>query len=133
MEQKSKPPAFVYFFDQKAHVKIGISSDPHKRLAQLQVGNPYPINFLGAIPFPDLETARKAEKALHEHFQQAQIGGEWFDFSHPVSKVTGPAQLWLHEVEWMLDFVRAIVYAWLGHYSPKRDDPSSDNSPEVME
>lgn len=54
-------------------IKIGVSSDPKKRLASLQTGSAEPLELLGTIPGDLAE-----EKRLHSQFARFRIGGEWF-------------------------------------------------------
>ena len=50
---------FVYLIKagkrKGAAVKIGIAGDVHKRLAELQTGNPYELRCVGTIPFDSKE------------------------------------------------------------------------------
>ena len=43
---------FVYFIrDKRGPIKIGTAVDPYERLNSLQVGNPYPLELAGAVPY----------------------------------------------------------------------------------
>ncbi|WP_327594735.1 GIY-YIG nuclease family protein [Streptomyces chartreusis] len=55
-------------------VKIG-TGDPARRLSQLQVGTPFPLNLLWSCPGD-----RALEKALHARFAEYRVRGEWFEF-----------------------------------------------------
>ena len=57
-------------------VKIGLSDNPAERLAQLQVGNAYPLSLLGAI-----RANASKEKELHRQLAAHAMSGEWFRFS----------------------------------------------------
>lgn len=66
-------------------VKIGNSSDPVKRMRQLQTGSPLLLVILWQYPTYDAETL---ELALHDHFADKRKHNEWFDLgSSPVSVV----------------------------------------------
>lgn len=68
-------PVFVYLFRaQNGLYKIGISSDPAKRLASLAIG-PVAIELVLSHPF---ENAKTVERDLHNHFSDKRIRGEWF-------------------------------------------------------
>lgn len=64
--------------------KIGFSKDPMKRVKQLQTGHPHKIGLEGWFNFKTEKEAREFEKALHEHFKEKRMGGEWFRFDHDV-------------------------------------------------
>ena len=53
--------------------KIGYSIEPKSRLAQLQTGNPYPLELLSVI-----EGEIQLEKEIHERFKECRLQGEWF-------------------------------------------------------
>jgi hypothetical protein len=59
-------------------VKVGISADPQKRLATLQIGNPAKLELLDAFgPFPRIPLW-ELEQQLHAQMQDARLMGEWF-------------------------------------------------------
>ena len=60
-------------------VKIGIASDPEKRIASLQTGSPRPLKILAVFDTPNREIARKFEAAFHRHYDDERLAGEWFD------------------------------------------------------
>ena len=76
---------YVYFIQQEGGgnqpIKIGISDDPDRRLADLQTGNPKVLKIQLAIPFDDRTQAFNAERTFHH---TATVGrhkshaGEWF-------------------------------------------------------
>lgn len=57
-------------------VKIGSATDPKARLADLQVGCPLPLAILWTQEAPN---AFLVERALHKHFDDHRVRGEWFD------------------------------------------------------
>jgi hypothetical protein len=67
---------FAYFVraGDDGPVKIGWSVHPKKRLAELQVGNPYPLEIVGMIP-----GNRGLEGDLHHIFAEWRLTGEWFE------------------------------------------------------
>lgn len=64
---------YVYFVRAGEAIKIGYSVHPIKRMSELQIGNPDPMELLGALrgTFQD-------EKALHADFSHLEIREEWF-------------------------------------------------------
>lgn len=66
---------YIYFIEMTGHkfIKIGITTDPRKRLAQLQTACPYVLSLLGYIQ-GDLGE----ESALHKRFEHLLTQGEWF-------------------------------------------------------
>lgn len=63
---------------ESQRLKIGIATDPLKRLGTLQTGCPERLELVRTIDYPDRATARRAEKALHTRFDLFHIHGEWF-------------------------------------------------------
>jgi len=84
-ERMKRKISTLYLIEQMngAAVKGGISSDPKKRMAQLQVGSD---KALALINFTVLwhDDAVKIEKAIHRNFQQSAIhaSGEWYYCRH---------------------------------------------------
>lgn len=74
---KVKPSAtgHVYFFatHDRRFIKIGWSSDIHRRFKDIQASHPEPLAFLGAI-----EGARDVETAWHQSHRSLRVAGEWF-------------------------------------------------------
>lgn len=68
---------YLYFIqsNNQGMIKIGRSKDPHKRLKQLQTGNP---NNLRLICY--FENLGDKEKYLHEHLKKFRKKGEWFEY-----------------------------------------------------
>ncbi len=63
--------------------KVGISSDPHKRLRQLQTGCPFRL----CMEISDLYSCgdyAAMEREIHRRLSHISIGGEWF-FGDPDS------------------------------------------------
>lgn len=60
-------------------VKVGIGSNPQKRLKQLGTGTPFQIGLVGAVMMPTRQIARLIERAFHDVFKEHRMHGEWFD------------------------------------------------------
>jgi hypothetical protein len=73
----------VYFIqaDVGGPIKIGYSADVFKRLSSIQVGYPYKLEILLAIP-----GSRKDEKDLHKKLKAYHLRGEWFNPNPQVLK-----------------------------------------------
>lgn len=66
----------VYFIGDQLGgdtLKIGWSSDPVRRLQELQIGNPFPLKIVGCVA-----ATRLIEPALHQLFALSAVSGEWF-------------------------------------------------------
>jgi hypothetical protein len=59
-------------------VKIGVATNPEKRIYELQTGNPQPIRLLAKIKLPSRACAYDLESWLHRRFSHAKMNGEWF-------------------------------------------------------
>ena len=67
---------FVYLIEGNGReVKIGRALNPHKRLVELQMGNPNRLTIWKAIPAED---RMALEVYLHFRFASYRIHGEWF-------------------------------------------------------
>lgn len=81
---------YVYFIKAGTHlkygmaVKIGISNNPHKRLAGLQGANHEPLFLVAAVP-----GSTEDEILLHYHFREQRIrnNNEWFAARGPLFNV----------------------------------------------
>ena len=72
MSKKKK----IYAITNEDHIKVGISSDPIKRLAALKTGSPVPLRVI-TIFDGDEKTERKIHKEL-ERYRTTGGGREWF-------------------------------------------------------
>ncbi|GAA2330206.1 hypothetical protein Scani_34250 [Streptomyces caniferus] len=65
-------------------VKIGTSANPHGRLAELQSGNPNPLQILATV-----DGGHLLEGLLHDLLARFRSSGEWFDFgeANPVRMI----------------------------------------------
>lgn len=64
------------------HVKIGMSTDVQRRLAEIQTGCPYRVDLLRSWPTRD---ARKIEARAHTLLGKYRAAGEWFGLPAPVA------------------------------------------------
>lgn len=67
-------------------VKVGISSNPDKRLASLQTANPFPLVLLTTFYCPTRGMAKELEACFHETQSNRRLSGEWFDIA-PIEAV----------------------------------------------
>lgn len=82
----SAPSIYLIGSDElPSRVKIGYGANPHARMRLLQTGSPVLLTILGSLPGGQI-----VEKALHEHFRDLRLHGEWFDFGSldPLETVT---------------------------------------------
>jgi hypothetical protein len=62
-------------------VKLGYSDDPHRRLRELQTGNPRTLALFGYIEFETKIAAECVEKIYHKYLSETKFvtgGEEWF-------------------------------------------------------
>jgi hypothetical protein len=59
--------------DERKAVKIGWSTDPIRRLAQLQTAVPHPLRLTAFIA-----GSKNVERSLHELFSDRHVRGEWY-------------------------------------------------------
>lgn len=74
-EPKRKPSVFIYVIQCNDLIKVGIAGDVYGRLAELQVGNPYPLRVLG---YWRAVNAIQEEEIIHVHLEKYRERGEWF-------------------------------------------------------
>jgi len=78
--QANTPQRYVYVIQSgDGPIKIGVAVDPEARRLGLQVGNPYPLTIRALIGCLDDSGAFAIEAALHRHFADVRMVGEWFD------------------------------------------------------
>jgi hypothetical protein len=58
--------------------KIGIASNPARRLADLQIGSPVELYIYAYF---EVEKAQTHESHLHKRYNHKNLHGEWFDLS----------------------------------------------------
>lgn len=63
---------------EEGYYKIGVSTNPKKRLKQLQTGNSSELKLIDSY---SSEYADKIEKSLHNFLGANKKEGEWFDLS----------------------------------------------------
>ena len=70
----------IYFIrcGKKGPIKIGYAKDVEKRMADLQIGNPYQLFLIAAVPVKSMAHGKQVEKWLHQRFKTQHIRGEWF-------------------------------------------------------
>jgi len=78
----AKNKSFVYLIkagcDPRAPIKIGVAGDVHKRLKQLQTGNPKELILVMHFQCNDRSHAFALEKSIHEILDGQRLCGEWF-------------------------------------------------------
>lgn len=73
---QKKKPNFLYFIEAGQHIKIGITSNPAKRIKAVQTGYPLPCVYLAI--FDCGRRAANFEYKMHEIFKDDKSHGEWF-------------------------------------------------------
>lgn len=69
----------VYFIRSGNFIKIGYADDPHRRLKQLQTGNPQKLELIGHVD-GDMST----EAHIHGLFSDFRVKGEWFELTSDI-------------------------------------------------
>lgn len=64
-------------YEQRAYIKIGMSSNPSARLAQLQTGFPLPLRLYKAFRLPSRAFALSVEQQYHKTNAFWALQGEW--------------------------------------------------------
>lgn len=71
------PDKIVYIIEHPhGFVKIGVSSQPLRRLDTFQTGCPYGLSLLGVI---ETDEPFSVEASLHEKYEGEKQSGEWFN------------------------------------------------------
>lgn len=70
---------YVYLITTSKAVKIGISSDPEKRLSGLQTSHHETLKLYCTFACQNGDHAGSLERMLHQHYLSNRIRGEWFD------------------------------------------------------
>lgn len=84
-ESSKQASAYVYLIQaESGPVKIGIATDPNRRLSELQTANYELLTLLYRLECNSLTDAQQLETVLHRRYAQQRIRGEWFD-SDPIN------------------------------------------------
>lgn len=74
--------AFIYLIECEGFVKIGVAVRPLNRLAELQIGNPFPLSIAELVEVAE-GIAYRIERRAHAEIAHARHKGEWFKVSVP--------------------------------------------------
>jgi Meiotically up-regulated gene 113 len=104
-------------------VKIGVSTNPNARLAQLRTASAFPIDFSYIAVTPG--TGFDIERGAHEMLKSHRCNGEWFDVQPEiaVAAIAGAA----HKLNQPLLPVTADVTNRILQIAANGGGPSSDN------
>ena len=75
-----EPPVFLYLVVGGASglTRLGVASDPGKRLRELQVGSPLPLRLAGTWPYPERLDAEAVVEELERRFADRRVRGRWY-------------------------------------------------------
>ena len=76
-----RAPDSIYFIQAADAIKIGMSSAPNERLANMQVGSHVQLRMLGWM-----DGGRMVEKLIHKIFMAHHIHGEWFRMHEEIAR-----------------------------------------------
>ncbi len=122
-------PGFVYVMERAGHLKIGLSTDPEKRLRQIQTASPEPIALIATRQFANRLTAAAAERLLHKRFARKRHVGEWFNAEkHRVlAALQGSTLPECHHAEWHKDMPYEVgCEGTLSRWKWRRDNLMAD-------
>lgn len=71
----------LYLIQCGALFKIGIAHNVGQRMKQLRTSNPLEMQLLHTLLFECKQDAHTMELALHRHFSNRRVSGEWFNLS----------------------------------------------------
>lgn len=71
-------PGYVYLLESGGLYKVGRSTRPDKRIAQISPVMPHPVNVICTVYSEEHEVL---EAELHERFRDVRLNGEWFNLS----------------------------------------------------
>lgn len=71
-----KSPGYIYIVYSIGRYKIGLSTNPQRRIGEIQ--SPYPVELICIIQTDDMLSL---ERQLHNQFDHARKHGEWFELS----------------------------------------------------
>jgi len=69
---------FLYFINAGPYTKIGLATDPNKRLQEIQVGCPIKIEKFKLFVVGEEDLAFLIERRIHKYFRSKHSSGEWF-------------------------------------------------------
>ena len=100
---------YVYIMESGDHCKVGISSDPKKRLEQVQTGNPLDVVLVCKMAVPNRAAAEKIESIVHGEllYYCERARGEWFRCSVETAQKVLSYVAWTHDI-------------YCGFHSPQR-------------
>lgn len=79
MKNKLQYTVYLVIQSGTGDLKIGVSSDPGKRLQTLQTGSSTHLTMEDILNYTDKKEAYAFEKLLHNTFTSIRKRGEWFD------------------------------------------------------
>lgn len=87
--ERANRPVHVYVATDGQRTKIGVASNPQRRMSGLRTAAPM-VTLVHARQFDTRSTAIATERALHTKFAGKRVAGEWFAID-PAEAVAGLA------------------------------------------
>lgn len=78
-QEESPDPVFVYFISASDATKIGIASDPQRRLLQLQTAHHALLEIILTLKCANREVALSLEKAFKSWYAPLRLMEEWYN------------------------------------------------------
>lgn len=111
--------SYLYLITDGENIKIGVSNNPTKRLASLQIGSSRRLKIIHEVMFN--KCPYPLEKALHRVFKPKWVSGEWFHLNQAslVNVIDGLAETLfdMHPVKYRSDY--EALYTADGLSNPK--------------
>lgn len=68
---------YLYLVRASDYVKIGVTGDVNRRMANMKCGCPFPLEIVSVRTLPRV-LAHQVERRVHAHFAEVRMQGEWF-------------------------------------------------------
>ena len=68
----------IYAIQANDAIKLGVSTNPKRRIRDLQVAHAWPLALRWAVEAPTRTKAKNIEQKLHRYYKSKLISGEWF-------------------------------------------------------
>lgn len=103
----------LYVMKAGKYYKIGISTDPERRVKHLRTGNPH-IQLLKCSPPMAKPAALKLERHYHQALRKEHVTREWYELKPwQVRKILGSRAAWQDWAEVFIFTIVAILFTYI--------------------
>lgn len=78
----TKTKHYIYLMTNGYEYKVGITTNPDRRLKQCQTGNAKTLTYVCIGERSSRESVLFAERSIHNGLRQHRLNGEWFKLNH---------------------------------------------------